>query len=258
VTEAEWLAATDPTPMLEFLNEKASNRKLRLFAVACCERIWELLTDARSRSAINTLSRFADGRASEEEMENEILGAQTAAGAAEFSVWVAMLGRETAERSARSAGQLYSYLEVERAKEVEAAVDADRASNAHRAADHAARCVWGTRPNFAATSHFVSWAAIYAARAVGEDTERLAQRLLVRDIFGNPFRPVTFDPSWITSTARLLAEGIYQDRAFDRMVILADALQDAGCYNDDILNHCRQPGEHVRGCWVVDLLLGKA
>jgi hypothetical protein len=80
---------------------------------------------------------------------------------------------------------------------------------------------------------------------------------LIYDIFGNPFRPVAVDPTWLTSDALALATGIYQDRAFDRLPILADALQDAGCDNDDILNHCRQPGEHVRGCWVVDLVLGK-
>ena len=80
---------------------------------------------------------------------------------------------------------------------------------------------------------------------------------LVRCIFGNPFRPVAFDPSWLTSTVRALAEGIYEDRAFDRMPILADALQDAGCDNADILDHCRGDGPHVRGCWVVDLVLGK-
>jgi hypothetical protein len=81
---------------------------------------------------------------------------------------------------------------------------------------------------------------------------------LLRDIFGNPFRPVCVDSAWLASTVLSLATGIYQERAFDRMPILADALQDAGCDNEDILNHCRQPGEHVRGCWVVDLLLGKS
>jgi hypothetical protein len=79
---------------------------------------------------------------------------------------------------------------------------------------------------------------------------------LFRDIFGNPFRPVSLDPAWLTSTVVLLAKGIYDDRAFDRLPILADALQDAGCDNDDILGHCRGPGPHVRGCWVVDLVLG--
>jgi hypothetical protein len=79
----------------------------------------------------------------------------------------------------------------------------------------------------------------------------------IREIFGNPFRPVTLDPAWLTPTVLALANGIYADRAFDRMPILADALEEAGCENDDILLHCRQPGEHVRGCWVVDLVLGK-
>ncbi|MBY0456195.1 MAG: hypothetical protein K2V38_02540 [Gemmataceae bacterium] len=80
---------------------------------------------------------------------------------------------------------------------------------------------------------------------------------LIRDVFGNPFRPVAFDPVWRTSTAVALAQGIYDERAFDRMPILADALQDAGCDNDDILNHCRDANTpHVRGCWVVDLVLG--
>ena len=88
-------------------------------------------------------------------------------------------------------------------------------------------------------------------------TEMAAQADLLRCIFGNPFRPVTLNPSWRTSNVVGLAQSIYADRAFDRLPILADALEDAGCDNADILNHCRQPGEHVRGCWVVDLVLGK-
>ena len=78
-----------------------------------------------------------------------------------------------------------------------------------------------------------------------------------RDIFGNPFRPVTFDPSWRTTTAVAIANHMYQTLEFGAMPILADALQDAGCDNDDVLDHCRSPGPHVRGCWVVDLVLGK-
>jgi hypothetical protein len=74
---------------------------------------------------------------------------------------------------------------------------------------------------------------------------------------GNPFHPIALDPMWLMPSVKHLAEAIYEDRAFDRLPILADALEDAGCTNADILNHCRQPGEHVRGCWVVDLLLDK-
>jgi len=89
------------------------------------------------------------------------------------------------------------------------------------------------------------------------ESEMAAQSQLLRDIFGNPFRPVTVDPEWLTSTVVALARGIYDERAFDRLPILADALQDAGCETADVLDHCRGPGPHARGCWVVDLLLGK-
>ena len=80
---------------------------------------------------------------------------------------------------------------------------------------------------------------------------------MIHCIFGNPFRPATADPAWLTSTAVALAAGIYEDRAFDRLPILADSLEDAGCTNADILTHLRGPGPHVRGCWALDLVLGK-
>jgi hypothetical protein len=76
-------------------------------------------------------------------------------------------------------------------------------------------------------------------------------------MFSNPARPPEFDPTWLSSDVVALARGIYDERAFDRMPILADALQDAGYDNTDILTHCRGPGPHVRGCWVVDLVLGR-
>ena len=91
-----------------------------------------------------------------------------------------------------------------------------------------------------------------------DNTRRLKRMAEVcRDVFGNPFRPVPFSPKWRTETAVGLARQMYRSRKFSAMPILADALQDAGCDNVDILDHCRGPGPHVRGCWVVDLLLGK-
>jgi hypothetical protein len=80
---------------------------------------------------------------------------------------------------------------------------------------------------------------------------------ILRDIFGNPFRPIALDPRWLTSSVLDLARSIYDERAFDRLPILADALMDAGCDHDEIISHCRTEGPHVRGCWVVCLLLGK-
>jgi hypothetical protein len=90
-------------------------------------------------------------------------------------------------------------------------------------------------------------------------TNRAYHAELIREIFGNPFRPVSFDPEWRTSTAVAIAKGMYDTRDFSAIPILADALQDAGCDNEDVLNHCRAAdGVHVRGCWVVDLVLGKS
>jgi hypothetical protein len=84
------------------------------------------------------------------------------------------------------------------------------------------------------------------------------QAALLRDIFGDPYNPVTFDTSWRTEAVIDLARGVYESRDFAPMPVLADALEDAGCADPDILAHCRGPGPHVRGCWVVDLVLGKA
>jgi hypothetical protein len=80
---------------------------------------------------------------------------------------------------------------------------------------------------------------------------------LLHCVFGNPFRPVPFDPRWRTSDVIGLAMAIYEDKAFERMPILADALMDAGCEYEQVIGHCRGEGPHVRGCWVVDMLLGK-
>jgi hypothetical protein len=92
----------------------------------------------------------------------------------------------------------------------------------------------------------------FAASALGEPPTTL-----LRDIFGNPFRPVTAAPVWLTPTVVSLAHGIYDDRAFDQLPILADALEDAGCTDTTVLDHLCGPGPHVRGCHVVDALIGK-
>lgn len=103
--------------------------------------------------------------------------------------------------------------------------------------------------------------AEYVAIRAESSAKRRAVRFLLatlRDIFGNPFRPVAFDPAWRTDTAVALAHTMYDSREFGAMPILTDALQDAGCDRADILNHCRDTAApHVRGCWVVDLVLGK-
>ncbi len=108
--------------------------------------------------------------------------------------------------------------------------------------------------------HPFRWARDYASAAYNGEEGYPSYAELVpffRDIFGNPFRPVAFSPLWRTDTAVSLASQMYESPEFSAMPILADALQDAGCEHNDILNHCRGPGPHVRGCWVIDLVLGK-
>jgi hypothetical protein len=90
--------------------------------------------------------------------------------------------------------------------------------------------------------------------------EQAEQSRLLRDVQGNPFRPVAVEPGWLAwndGTVVKLAQGIYEERAFDRSPILADALEEAGCTDADLLGHLRSPGPHVRGCWALDLVLGK-
>jgi hypothetical protein len=107
-------------------------------------------------------------------------------------------------------------------------------------------------------AHKEAWGGAYRFACVFAVVDSAKHSNLLRDIFGNPFRPITLCSTWRTLNVASLAQTMYADRAFDRLPILADALEDAGCDNADILAHCREPGEHVRGCWVVDLLLGKS
>jgi hypothetical protein len=216
MTEAEWLATSNPTAMLED-TELTSDRKLRLFAVACCRRVWEFLRDARARRAVEVAEWYADGAATVEQLDD---------------------ARDTAERG-------------------ECAVDWELhiAQCTTRRAANAASCVLYASKLYA--DMVVSPSASNAEWDLADSAESAAQAILLREVFGNPFRPLTFSPSWRTNTAAALARTMHDSREFSAMPILADALQDAGCDNEDILSHCRGPGPHVRGCWVVDLVLGK-
>jgi hypothetical protein len=104
----------------------------------------------------------------------------------------------------------------------------------------------------------IDWAEeIVCAGASSQTEERGVLVELLRDVFGNPFRPARFSPVWRTAAAVRLANQMYEARDFSGMPALAEALRDAGCDSASVLDHCRWPGDHVRGCWVVDLVLGK-
>jgi hypothetical protein len=124
--------------------------------------------------------------------------------------------------------------------------DGDRPSVFHASASAAAAWALGQARSGAGREHGAELRARQAAHAGW-----------LRCVFGNPFRPAAFDPSWRSPAAVALATGMYESRDFAAMPVLADALQDAGGEDSDILGHCRRGGDHVRGCWVVDLVLGK-
>jgi hypothetical protein len=194
MTDAEWLAATDPASMLEFVRGRANDRQLRLFASAVC-------------GGVEMVDRYLDGRATFEQM-------------AEVGLDVARCRGDHAQRWRAEASNVACSGDIRRVvvDVLRLVLEADR---------------WDRRGGGPA----------YAGVA--------------RCVFGNPFRPAVLDPSWLTPTVVALAEGIGADRAFDRLPILADALEDAGCADRAVLDHCRSPGPHVRGCWALDLLLGK-
>ena len=224
MTEEQWVACTDLGPLLEFLRDKASDRKLRLFACACCRHIWQLLRDRDCRAAVEQAERYADGQASKRGLTPI---------------------RVEARKAVRRQGIPYW----------------------RRRAVHACLKVVEDRPAPAVAAG----AAINASGAVvckpsnrgGYKTALAAQAALLRDLF-SPFRPVTPGPDWRTPQAGALAQVAYDERelpagtlAVARLAVLADALEETGCDQAELLAHLRGPGPHVRGCWAVDLLLGK-
>ena len=225
VTEAEWLANDDLWAMLTHLGAKRTERKVRLFAVACCRRVWRHL-DAEHRLAVEVAERVADGLADED--ERSAVAYLVDGADAELNPEDLESPRHLAEVAASWA------IQSDQSAEDEGTIDPDSECCATLTAQSAAQATrWKKR-------------------------EATLQGELFRDIFGNPFRKLPkLKKTWLTETVVSLAAGIYAERAFDRMPILADALEDAGCDHADILNHCRGDGPHVRGCWVVDLILGK-
>jgi hypothetical protein len=129
---------------------------------------------------------------------------------------------------------------------------------AEAAGDEATDEAWEATWTAPGRTHEERWAVEEAIYGEAEAKERSRQADLLRDLFGNPFRPVTFDPAWRTPGVWAIAQTIYDERAFNRMSELANALEMVGCTDSDFLTHCCQPGPHVRGCWVVDAILGKS
>jgi hypothetical protein len=228
MTEAEWLSCNDPQQMLEFLQDSSSvsQRKLRLFAAACCRRIWPLLADIRSRTSIEVAEHFADGQADKYQLKAACKAADKA---------------NAQSPSGANFGQLDAAAHV-----AELDLSCSAADAASTAADAASKDPIGNR--------------------MARVEECRQQARLLREIFGLfPFHPFPRLPAqvmaWNDGCVVKLATAIYDERDFthDRMGVLADALEEAGLEDREVLSHCRQEeAVHVRGCWCVDLLLGKS
>lgn len=207
MTEAEWITCIDPRRMLEFMRGRASERKLRLFACACCRQGWARITVPRIKELVEIAERYADEPPSRKE-------------------WLAAF---------HSVDSSYFTSHIVWPDAWEAAVRVGGGWR-HISGD--------LKPKRQLRHHVVTH--VHCA--------------LLFDVFGNPFQPwfvVAAWQRWNDGPVMKIARTIYEERAFDRLPILADALEDADCDDTAILDHLRSPGPHVLGCWVVDLILGK-
>jgi hypothetical protein len=227
VTEAEWQRSARPQALIRYIRDRTSDRKLRLLACACCRLCWDELPDERCRRVVERAESFADAGASHLDLVDAARAAHTVI-------------KELLERHPFYPRPL-----------TPADVALYRADAAWRAADLSPLPVSVPLTAERAAAHFDP--------ARQADLEA-AQVRAVRDLFGNPFETVAVDRPWLTwndGTVPRLARASYDQRAFDRLPILADALEDAGCADVRLLAHCRDGEAHYPGCWVLDLLLGK-
>lgn len=223
VTEKQWLRAKTPYELHLFWIAKKQYRRWRLLGIACSRRAMMLAPDERFAELADAADRFADGAIDWDKVKS-------------VRRLIVLVRRELGEEFGPNEVK-YQTLD---------------------ALDHATR----QKPYDAMNAH-IKAAYAYAAACrpkwtTGNRSEERVQVALAHDIFGNPFRPVSFSSEWRTSTVVSIAKSMYHSRDFGPMPLLADALQDAGCEHADILDHCRGAGPHVRGCWVVDLVLGKS
>ena len=232
MTEVEWLACPERDWLLDHAMPHMGPRKLRLFACAVMRRLWPLLTDARSRRAVEVAELLA-------EEEGYMDGGWRKHYDLCFATYAA--ARAAEEEIVEGPPHFLA-----------------------RAALLTLATVRYAIPYH--IKYHASFVAPLVANAPGKATrealhaELLAQCRLVRELCGNPFRPVVVEPAWLRWHDRIvarMAQEIYDEQSFDDLPILADALEDAGCDQAALLGHCRFGGEHVRGCWALDRLLGK-
>jgi hypothetical protein len=244
MTEQEWLAHDDPAPMLEFVAGRASERSLRLFLGTCCARAWEAAARRGSetwaglrhgslrmiRNALTLVERFADGLRGREALQS-------------------------ARHLTEEAEDIPASIDYGAESGVDGVADAVPAAATRRLTPESAVAAW--RQALAALQYHSRTVPAGASPELPAELHRDMASWL-RDVVGNPFRPVEVDPAWLSrgdGTVVRVAESIYAYGSFSELPILADALEDAGCADAAILGHCRGPGPHTRGCWVLDLFI---
>jgi hypothetical protein len=235
MTETQWLNCASATqPVFRWLSRKGSSRKFYLAGAAAIRHITAWLPDPRSLAAIEVIERFADGEATAEE-------------------------RETAYQAALQVGfGADSPLREQQFPIGQVPTETWRRTHAAMAASY-----------MIATNLIKAWrctynAMYYALMTAKRGTMNPWQAALLRDIFGNPFNPTRANPAWQTATLVSLAQSAYTERELpsgrldaQRLAVLADGLEEAGCTEIALLEHLRSPGEHFRGCWALDLVLRK-
>lgn len=273
MTEAEWNTCTDPIEMIEFLRgnptsadivtwgnsgwrfdgaAQGNDRRFRLFACACCRRIWDRIPEQCNRDAVVAVENFLEGCLSASALEEALSASSrveyTEDGwkRSEPGYWtVKYLGRGFYKMTAAASALVV-------ASNVMFMADKEYGREARREFHS---CY------YAGDGYFLRPFRWPLPVPSSVSVEGSAQAAILRCIFGSlRFRPVALDPNWIIwndGTVPKIAQVIYDERRFDDMPILADALIDTGCHDADILAHCRQAGEHVRGCWALDLILGR-
>ena len=223
--------------MLVYLRttSRLTERKNRLFSVACCYRVWQHLEEP-SRQAVRVIEQFAEGRATEPE--------RAVAEAVATAVSARLASTITSESCAAAA-----------VLNLTASTEAETTWWVGFGQFIAEQVAW-----YVYTAEWEALGYEEAERVGPEGRDEPGRGLihLVLDIFGNPFRIVTLEKSWLTPDVIMIAQAIYDEKAFERMGILADVLEQAGCANADVLGHCRGVELHVRGCWLLDLVIGKA
>jgi hypothetical protein len=241
VTEADWGTSADPAAMLTLAAPRVSDRKLRLYLVGCCRRRWELFADDRCRRAVEIAERYADGRATEASRAYAVSLARKAYNAVQPGHARAVASATWGTCDATDA------LRRER----------PRPEGPFSSSPWAAEVPVQLAEGYAFLMRHTAGGGPTRAGVVLV-AELAAQADLLRCVFGDPFVYTVPDPAWRTAAAAGLAAAIYAERAFDRLPILADALEEAGFADTETLAFLRGDPAVARGCWVIDAVLHAA